>query len=465
MRKMQVICNWVILAGFILGFAHVAAAESPYKGVTLRVAAAQRPEGVTFAKLAPKVEKELGIKVEFAWFTHQGLLEKVLMDTAGGLKTWDLLCLATDRLAPLVSAGSLTPVGDFLYSDIADPEVRRAVEQGQYVGTELCISDGFWGPEGTLWGIPFQAGGNVLVYRKDLMNNPLEKKAFKKKYGYELQPPKFYTQYRDIAEFFTRKKGEMLAGKVLDQDFYGTSHSFKPPMTHNDYMNYAYAYGYTQIWFDKNTMQPTWDSPLNKMALEYVYSLLPYMPEAVFGFSSGESTAVFVSGNVFMIVEFSTRTFVQVEDLEKSVVKGKVGCAPPPSVKGSNITSPSMAVACPYAIYSLSKHKEAAYKLLEKMLTFEYQKEAVLKYLNQAALATVYRDPEVITNLPFLASQMRALELITPYISPLIPEGDILMDISSRSVGAYLTGQSIEQALAEGQREIIELFKEKGYIK
>ena len=50
---------------------------------------------------------------------------------------------------------------------------------------------------------------------------PSEQAAFKAKYGYDLAPAKTLQQMRDIAEFFTRKKGEKLAEQALDSDFYG----------------------------------------------------------------------------------------------------------------------------------------------------------------------------------------------------------------------------------------------------
>ena len=63
---------------------------------------------------------------------------------------------------------------------------------------------------------------NVVYWaRGDLLGHADEKAAFKKRYGYDLGPAKTLQQMRDIAEFFTRKKGEKLAGQPLDSDFYG----------------------------------------------------------------------------------------------------------------------------------------------------------------------------------------------------------------------------------------------------
>ena len=57
---------------------------------------------------------------------------------------------------------------------------------------------------GKYWAIPVEGDANGWAYRKDWFEDPAEKAAFKKKYGYELDVPKTYTQLRDIAEFFYR---------------------------------------------------------------------------------------------------------------------------------------------------------------------------------------------------------------------------------------------------------------------
>jgi multiple sugar transport system substrate-binding protein len=54
------------------------------------------------------------------------------------------------------------------------------------------------------WAIPLEGDANGWAYRKDWFEDPKEKAAFKKKYGYDLGVPKDYKQLRDIAEFFYR---------------------------------------------------------------------------------------------------------------------------------------------------------------------------------------------------------------------------------------------------------------------
>jgi len=75
--------------------------------------------------------------------------------------------------------------------------------------------------EGVMYGWPYECYTLMMMYRKDVFENPVERANFKKKYGYELKPAVTFDQLRDQAEFFTRKKGELLKGKPLTHDLYG----------------------------------------------------------------------------------------------------------------------------------------------------------------------------------------------------------------------------------------------------
>ncbi|NIM99915.1 MAG: extracellular solute-binding protein, partial [candidate division Zixibacteria bacterium] len=54
------------------------------------------------------------------------------------------------------------------------------------------------------WAVPLEGDACGWAYRKDWFEDPEEKGAFQKKYGYELDIPKTWAQLRDIAEFFYR---------------------------------------------------------------------------------------------------------------------------------------------------------------------------------------------------------------------------------------------------------------------
>ena len=78
-----------------------------------------------------------------------------------------------------------------------------------------------------LYGFPQMPDLVVNYYRKDVVCDETEQKAFQAKYKYKLAcaPEEMdnitWDNFRDIGEFFKRKKGEMLMGKPAEDDFFG----------------------------------------------------------------------------------------------------------------------------------------------------------------------------------------------------------------------------------------------------
>ena len=59
--------------------------------------------------------------------------------------------------------------------------------------------------DGHFVGMPVWTNAEILYYRKDLFEDPANRAAFEKQYGYELAPPADWQQFADAAQFFTDK--------------------------------------------------------------------------------------------------------------------------------------------------------------------------------------------------------------------------------------------------------------------
>jgi len=102
-----------------------------------------------------------------------------------------------------------------------------------------------------LYSIPYNTYVMGNHYRLDLFNNEIEKKAFQLKYNYKLTVPKTLSELKDTAEFFTRKKGELLKGKKLTKDFYGVAlMSGDKPHINDEWSAILWAMG--GVWFKPN---------------------------------------------------------------------------------------------------------------------------------------------------------------------------------------------------------------------
>ena len=57
----------------------------------------------------------------------------------------------------------------------------------------------------SLYAIPFMSGAQILFYQKDLFENRSLQMRFRRKYNEELAPPKTWSQFNVVAEFFTQE--------------------------------------------------------------------------------------------------------------------------------------------------------------------------------------------------------------------------------------------------------------------
>lgn len=444
--------------------------EKPYQGVPLRIAlVAGFTECPPLLDALIEASKELGTEIKAAQYSFDELHDKLLVDYVGGNPAWDIVFVHVGSRAKWVESGLITPIG------------KWTDEHPDLVNADLLAIDDFYDIsiknytyKGTWLGPSLYVTGVTLFYRTDLFNHPTEQKNFKARYGYELGPPETYKQFRDVAEFFTRKKGEVLAGKILESDFYGTAHSNKPVgFLWHDFVNYLMAFGADNI-YDPQTLRPTFSSPEAIAAGKYFISLAPFLPPGHMSMTSGQSTSMFAQGYVAMIVEYFLRCTEMVLNPEQSKVSDKVDFTLLPSVEGvqGRKHAAHFGGNC-VALYSLSPNKEAAYKTIELAFSRRIQKKVLLeKYAPFGWVPprpSVLGDPEVQRAVPWLraaVSKLLAPEDIYYFELPALPEYFHAMDIAGGALSKALAGEAdVETAFNEAQLELENLFKKAGYIK
>jgi multiple sugar transport system substrate-binding protein len=325
--------------------------------------------------------------------------------------------------------------------------------------------------EGELTSLPLYVTGTTMFYRTDILDHPDEKVNFEATYGYELDVPETYEQFYDVAEFFTRSKGEKLAGKTLGADFYGVSHSNKPVnFLWFDFVNVLMAFGADNI-YDPEELQPTFNSPEAVAAGEYYVSLVSFLPPGHLTMASGAATAMFAEGNVALQVEFFGRGATLSMNPENSKVSDRVAYLPNPSVPGTNRPHATIHTGNGVSLYSLSENLEAAYKVLELAFSPQMMKKVTMeKYLPYDWIPprpSVIEDPEVLAMAPHLADVPELLDTSKNYFffSPTLPEYPQAMDIAGNALSKALAGDvSVRAAFNQAQKELEELFKRAGYI-
>jgi multiple sugar transport system substrate-binding protein len=338
-----------------------ASCEPDYTGVTLTAGSQTGPFIALALQMAAKTweEKTCG-KVNPVEFPFGELYPKYLTAMTAGEATFDVITFApawTPDFAPYLSEmpESIRTTQEWL--DIAPVyRDRLMVWGGKHLSQTI---------DGDL---------HTLTYRTDLFGNPEEQAAFKAKYGYDLAAPQTWSQYYDIAEFFTRP----------DQKLWGTAEAFRRG-GQQFWFFFTHAASYVNdpknpgsMFFDPDTMDAAVNNPGWVKALEDYIRSVRYSPPGALNFSSGDIRTAFSGGQVAMNFDWGD-TGVIAADKEQSKVSGHVGSAlTPGSTEIWNhktaswdrypevIRSPFMAFGgWQAAVPAASQHQEAAWNYVE----------------------------------------------------------------------------------------------------
>jgi multiple sugar transport system substrate-binding protein len=219
------------------------------------------------AEVAKDFENETGHTVQIIDIDFPQLYEKQVLEMVGGTGAYDIITYDVGWKAEFAHNGYLAPLDDYIAAsdpkDIEFDDIAPAL-------IELTTR---W--QGKVFGLPYYTFTMGMMYRCDLFENPDEMAAFQEKYGYPLDIPQTYEQMADIAEFFTRKRGETLAGQVLSQDFYGIGlMAGRFPQIQDEINSIAWTWGGGAFKDDGSVNLES----LTQAAEFYVNELLPYAP-------------------------------------------------------------------------------------------------------------------------------------------------------------------------------------------
>lgn len=169
------------------------------------------------------------------------------------------------------------------------------------------------GTDGNIYAVPRHTDAQLMYYRTDLFEDPKEQADFKAQYGYDLRPPTNWTEWADVAAFFTRPPD--LFGFVM------SGVPFEPMLIS--------AGG--QLLGDD--LKPAWNSDAGKQALQFIvdmYQVRKSVPEGALEYGWDDVTQLFRTGKVAFYFEWPG-WYEQLKDPAQSSVVGKFGLAPQPA--------------------------------------------------------------------------------------------------------------------------------------
>lgn len=324
--------------------------------------------------LVKKFSEHTGIKVTYESLIMSQAYPKQNLDLVSGTGAYDIVVVeasTTNEWAPY-----LWPVKELAQEvDPGGLESLEAALHGQHPIMLRCDSD----VDGKAYGLPYKTYHQAMFIRKDAFDHPIEKKNFKEKYGYELAPATTWKQLHDQAQFFTRKKGELLKGEPLKEDLYGTA-VMAGRYEINDEIS-ARIWSYGQDWAtlvrDENGRPKEFvitkkDKEALRRSLQEYKDLLPYSsPGCLTGFWDFV-TAQYVAGKTIIIPHLYVSLHKWASTVEDKIPGAKYALYPVVGNRGYTGNWYQ-------SVAKSSKNPEAAYWLMRYLTSYEAQRPAMEK--------------------------------------------------------------------------------------
>ncbi|MDQ3248074.1 MAG: extracellular solute-binding protein [Chloroflexota bacterium] len=304
-------------------------AALPYRGLVLRGITEDSPPSLYIRDvLAPAFAQETGIEIKLeisANPTIEGLIN-------AGTAEYDFVYVEQDVIYGYLAQQRLTNLTQLQQTNVA--LVAPDFNPEDFID----LIDAFRDPaSGDLYGIPIEAFIKVYLYRKDLFEDPTIKAAFAAEHHYPLAPAVTFTQYHDIALFFTRY------GQTHNLPLWGTTLQASDNSVASFYEfveTIAPSFGVYDWGINLATYRATvanggqLDSDLAVRALTYWLDLLPLAPPTATGSDWTAVAASFGRGEAAQGWVYGEHVAWLATDAARSQVVGKVGVALPPTGPG-----------------------------------------------------------------------------------------------------------------------------------
>ena len=242
-------------------------------------------------RYAASFQERTGTQVRVTRIAFADLYERIMLGFVTGQMPYDVLLIPSAWLPDF--APYLAPVPERI---LASPEVediypvyREALMRWRDRPMALTI-------DGDL---------HLGAYRRDLFEDVRLRQAFADTHGRALEPPQTWTEYREIAAFFSGRTGPdgTLLGGTLEADardgqriWYLFSHA----AAYTNHPDYPGA-----MFFDPGTMAPAIDNPGWVRALTEYVELLRFVPDDVRPLDSEAVRTRFAAGRAAMDIDWA----------------------------------------------------------------------------------------------------------------------------------------------------------------
>jgi multiple sugar transport system substrate-binding protein len=449
MRRFVTLALAMVLGLTLLGLGDLLIRDSapraarPYEGTTIRAVVNAEYVKYSLSLVEKDLYDKLGIKIETEVIPLDTFVAKTLLEFNGGRSPWDLVMFGPSNMPdygrhfePLENwIGKLKL--DFGLDDIPD------------VYKKLMLRH-----QGKIVSVPYDGDIHIMFWNKTAFGRPENRSKFKAKYGYELQAPKTWKQWDQMAEFFN---GWGWDG--TDRKLFGAGASYKPSASGYSYHWWrARFFSYGGQYFDAD-MKPLINGPAALRALTEMVTTMPYYPPGVLLFESEEPKTMLIKGEVPMLYSW-TSTGKRVGNAAESLIVGKAGfgIVPGAEIDGKIVHRPALTPGRAMAVSIYSQKKEATMKVLEFISTPEQSLKIVMdpKTIMDPWRISHLRADKFKKAFPGADEYLKAIEASFPFVvpDPVIPgANEYQRKLSFEITEALAKRKSPKDALDTAARE------------
>lgn len=314
--------------------------------------------------------------------------------------TWPTIFVSYDWVEPLDGYFTKAELDDYLDSTIESNTIN-----------------------GNLYGIPYRIDAGLLYYRKDLLD------------AYNHEVPTTWNQLEKIV--LDIKEKESIDG------FAGSWYSYEGLSC--NIMEFLWAYN---GGVDITNQQLSLDTKENRAALLKMHNMVndsKVVNPEVLNYKSGDVRRAFAEGKLIFSRDWPAG-WKGIERLNPDMIANDmVGVTRLPS-SSDDIQSYGTLGGWQYMVSKHSNHKTEAVKLIKFLTSYEIEKSNTITYSYLPSREALYRDEDVINNLPFLEGNAESINATRS--RPKLPNYDYLSLVLQDEVKNYLEGNvNLEEAL------------------
>jgi multiple sugar transport system substrate-binding protein len=408
------------------------------------------------------------IKLTLDFIPWDNFYTNVAASLTSGEQKYSMIVSDSQWLGAFIEGGYFQKLNKYID---ADPELQ-AIFDDMHQGYKEGYTTYPYKSE-NYYGFPQFPDNYVNFYRTDIFCNPDENAAFRAKYGKKL--PCTYADWEivvwddifDINEFLTRKKGEMLAGKVLEDDMFGVTYQAGKAYDFSSMQINGFFWQYGgDIW--REDQQPdaqaigVVNSDINVAALTKYLDLLATMHPShkTGGMGIFEMQALYLEGKIASMINW-VGLGAPVVDPNLSKVHDITGYARQPGTMQDDGTISRWANlgGQPFVMttWMTDEEIEASFRIIKWWLSFDTQIAAV-KAGGQSCMKSIIYSDGYNALAPWNAAYVASMDWQKDVWH--IPEFFELLTQQQEEFDKAITGQQDAKTtldnIAEFQQELLE---------